>query len=167
MQTRLILGAIIILFGLSLLFQFPLFKVLVAAIIIFIGIKMIRGGEGMSFNLDETSEENEDKLQRVLVFTGVNKKYKSSNFEGGELVTVFGTGKIDLSTVKTKNKEIELNLVAVFGSIDMKLPKNWEVKTEGIGILGAFKNNTAKPKKVSASVFVKGVAVLGEVKLVN
>ena len=166
MNSRLIVGIVIILLGLSFLFELPILKVLIALFIIYIGFKVLRGKPGdIPFTSDISSKSSEDFIKRVLIFSGMKTKYDSKNFKGAEFVAVFSGGELDLSKVSTNEKELELNLVAVLGGLKVKVPKSWEVKTEGVGVLGAFNNKTAKPSKTKVKVLVKGAAVLGAVDI--
>lgn len=167
MNTRFIIGLIIILIGVSILFDFNLFRFIIPALLIWIGVQIITGKDGNESQKEQV-EAHEDKMKRVLVFSEMNQVILSDNFRGGEIVTVFGNADIDLSQVKSKEKNLKLELTAVFGSIDIRVPEQWIVKSEGVGILGNFENkaNGGNTKK-SVEVELKGVAVLGEVKVKN
>lgn len=168
MQTRLIVGVLIILIGLSFLFDFPFFKIAFAILIIYFGVKII-SGETRSFsaNFRKSSLEQDNDINRVLIFASMDKKYESSDFKAGDLVVIFGRAHLDLSDIKSESDAIEFSTVAIFGGIEIKFPPNWEVKTEGVGILGAFNNGSTKPSKVSTKVLVKGAAIFGSVDLTS
>ena len=166
-NTRLIIGAFIILIGISILFDLNLFKIIFPLLLIWIGVQVILGKDGGG-NAYVRSDVQEDSIKRVLIFSGINQKISSSNFKGGEIVTVFGGGDIDLSEAKTKEKNIKLELVAVLGGLRIQVPQNWAIQSEGIGILGGFENRTnGKDIKKTVEVSIKGVAVLGGVEISN
>lgn len=162
-----ILGIVIILIGLSMIGGFHIFNLLIALLIIWLGVKLLTGKSPSGFYSSGKSSAHEDFIKRFLVFSGVNKKIVSDNFEGAEIGVVFGSCEFDLSEVKTDKKEIELNLVAVFSGIKIKIPKNWNVKTDGMGIMGGFDNATMASSKGLVTVRVKGVAIFGGVEIVN
>lgn len=166
-QSKTIIGIIIIAIGLSIFLSFPIFSFLIAVLLVWIGIRVLTGKENRFNNIGEKGEEYENKINRVLIFSGINKKYKSDKFEGGEVVAIFGGGEIDLSEVTTKEKEIKLSFVAIFGGLKIILPKEWQVESQGVGILGGFNNNSKPLEKTSVKVSVEGVAIFGGVDLVN
>ena len=166
MNTRLILGAFIVIIGISILLDLNLFRFIIPIILIWIGIQIIIGKNSASTEQIQTNAQ-EDKIKRMLVFSTMNQVINSDNFQGGEIVTVFGSGEVDLTKVKTKEKNIKLELTAIFGAIQLRLPEQWAVRSKGIGILGTFDNNTNGQTKKTLEVDMKGVAVLGEVKITN
>lgn len=166
-QTRLIFGVFIILIGLSVLIDLPVLKILFALFVVWLGMRVIVGREGGFIDFREKTEAHEDEIKRVLVFTGINKKFVSSDFKGGEIVAVFGGGDIDLSDVKTKQKELTLELTAVFGGLKVKLPSSWSIKSEGVGILGGYDNKTQLKGRKTVDATIKGAAIFGGVEIVS
>lgn len=164
MNGRVIIGSILILIGLSAVFDFPFFNLLFAGFIIWLGIKIISGS---SDQFRTSSETNDDQIKRVLIFSGIDQKVTSNNFTGGEIVAVFGGGDVDLSQVKTRSNKVELNFVTIFGGLKVKIPSSWSVNSEGMGILGGFNNRSkGEGKKVTVAT-IKGVAIFGGVEIVN
>lgn len=166
MRASMIFGIIIVIFGLNILFDFPFFEVLFALLIIWLGYKMIIRSRK---DFDSVGEKNmsEDFLNKVLVFSGLKTKFSSKNFQGGELVTVFGGIEIDATNSLSKEKEIDLDMTAVFGGITIKVPKDWKVKCEGIAMFGGYDNKTENPSKPSLIVHIKGAAIFGGVEIIN
>lgn len=162
-------GVIIILLGLSILLHFPFFNILFAGLIIWIGVKVLtgRGNDFGDFWHETTGTLDDDYLRRVLVFSSMRTKLRTENFEGMELVTIFSGGEVDAATIKTKNKDVEINLVAIFGGLKLRIPKGWAVKSEGIGIIGGFDNRTDSSTKTGPVIHLKGVAIFGGVEIVN
>lgn len=165
MTARYIVGAFIILIGLGFLFNFDVFRFIFPVIIILIGIAILTGRH-RSWDYSHVNSISEDNLKRVLVFSGINAKVESTNFSKGELVAVFGGGDLDLSAVKTKAKEVELDLVAVFGGLRVRIPAEWKVTSEGVGILGGFSVETGKSSG-NVLVHLKGAAILGGVEVTS
>lgn len=166
MNIRFIIGTLIVLLGISILFDLNLFRIIFPLILIWIGVQVITGKD--TSNSTEQIEVQEHRMKRVLVFSSINQKVNSDNFQGGEIIAVFGGGEVDFSQVKTKEKNIKLELVAVCGGLEIIIPDNWIVISEGVGILGGFDNkaNGSQAKK-TVEVTIKGVAVLGGVQVRN
>ncbi len=166
MNIRFILGALIVLLGISILFDLNLFRLLLPLILIWIGVQVIMGKDNGTKS--EQLEVQENYIKRVLVFSSINQKITSENFKGGEIITVFGEGEVDFTHIKTKEKNLRIELVAVGGGLEITIPENWSVVSEGIGILGGFDNKAnATQTKKTVEVLIKGVAVLGGVVVRN
>lgn len=168
MRPHYFIGIIIILAGLSFLFNIPVFNIIIALVLLWIGVRILTGHKHNLGNYwsESKSTLNEDYLSRVLVFSGMRKKLVTDNFEGIELISIFGGAEIDASEVKTGRKEIDIELVSIFGGIKLKVPKGWLIKSEGMGILGGFDNNTGSKNGIII-IHLKGVAILGGVEVVN
>lgn len=161
---RLILGLLVILFGVSVFIDIPVFKFAFALMVIWLGIRVLTGKEGSFMGNDERGETAEDEINRVMIFSGINRKFVSNDFKGGDIVAIFGGGEIDLSDVKTKQETIELDIVAVLGGLKIIVPETWSVRSEGVGILGGF-DSKVKSKEKGTKAVIKGVAILGGVEV--
>ena len=165
---RFIIGVIIILFGLNFLFNLDLMRILIAGLIIWVGFRMLTGEGRRNFgDWGQQTNSQDDEIDRVLVFSGMNKKFVSNSFKGATITAIFGGAEVDLSDVKTTDKELTLEFTAVFGGIRVKLPKTWSVSSDGVGILGGFENSTRQEGKTSTKVRVKGAAIFGGVELTS
>jgi hypothetical protein len=168
MRSHTFIGIIIILLGLSILFNIPFFSYLIAFVILWLGIKVLMGEGASPTGFTSTRGViHDDFLRRVLIFSGISSKLESDDYEGTDLVSVFGGGKLDASGVKTSKKEVDIELVAIFGGLKMKLPKGWSIKNEGVAIFGGFNDNTRPSPKTGVVVHLKGVAIFGGVEIVN
>lgn len=166
MNNRQIVGLIIILLGLSFLFDFPFFNFFFALFIIYIGVKIMQGKlSELPFATIRKTKSSNDYVNRVLVFSWMKTAYDSKNFKGAEVVIVFGDGEIDLSKVSTKEDRLDINIVAVFGILKVIVPKKWDIKTEGVGIIGTFNNKTTKPSKPKTIVDIEGAAIFGRIDI--
>jgi len=165
-MARPIIGILVILIGISFFTSFPLIKVFVALLFIFIGLKILTGRNIFSkINMAHVGEEEADEIKKVYILTGVNTYYQSDNFKGGEITTILAGGDIDLSAVEVKKEKINLKLVAILGGLRLKVPENWEVKTDITGIMGGFDNKTQKPKNKNVEVIIDGVSILGGIEI--
>lgn len=165
-KPRMFIGLIIILIGISALFDFPFFKILFAFLLMVIGFR-IATGSGKRWGFEKHGESKDDEVKQVFIFSGVNQKVISNDFRKAEVVTIFGGADIDLSEVKTKKPSVPMEFVAIFGGIRVKIPSDWNVRSEGVGILGGFTNNTKGEISGKATAHIKGVAILGGVEILD
>ena len=67
--------------------------------------------------------------------------------------------------------EAVLDLNAVFGGIEVRVPESWSVVVKGAGVFGAFQDSTLQPDPriypEAKRLIVKGGAVFGGVELKN
>ncbi len=165
---KIIIGSIFIAWGIGALLGISLMKFVIAAILIVIGIRIIIGKDSNKYcNFSSSkSTSNEDFINEVNIFSSVNKKIKSEDFKGGKIVMIFSGGKIDLSDVKTTEKVIEMEITSIFGGVDLMLPKNWKVNSQGTSIFGGY-DTKIEGDSNDVTLNIKGSAVFGGVKITN
>jgi hypothetical protein len=164
-RTQTFVGLFVILLGLDMLFDINLFRILFPLIIIWFGFTILTGRKNMDFS--KVAVTDEDFLKRVLIFSGINTKITSKAFGGGEVVAIFGGGEIDITEVQAAGSDIKIDLVAIFGSLKIRVPENWVVQSGGVGILGGFNNSTTAKKGRKVAAKIEGVAILGGVEIAN
>jgi predicted membrane protein len=112
------------------------------------------------------SEVGGDDLNINQVFSGTARKIESQNFRGGKADVVFGSAEIDLRSARLAGGQAVLVLSAVFGSIEVFVPRDWQVVLEGTPVLGSIESRkkaaTAAPTE---TLTIKGSAVFGSIEV--
>lgn len=163
---RTIVGFVIILMGVSALFDFPFLKILFALALIYIGYTIITG-KGKSWCSVTKGQTTDNNVKQVFIFSGIEQRILSRNLEKAEVVAVFGGGELDLSEIKTEHKTVPMEFVAIFGGLKIILPKDWNVRSEGVGIVGGFSNKAGTDVPGKPAALIKGVAIFGGVEIVK
>lgn len=132
-------------------------------LLIVIGLFMIFGSWKkfrMKYQFRKT--DGLDIIQELSIFGGGERSIHSENFKGGEVISVFGGSKLDLTQANISPEGAEIEIVAVFGGSTLIVPSDWTVKLEIFNIFGGFSDKRMKvqvdPNKV---LVVKGVAFFG------
>jgi hypothetical protein len=60
-----------------------------------------------------------------------------------------------------------INVFAVMGGIEMKVPTDWTVILNGSPIIGGFDEKTINPKDGNKRLIVTGYAIMGGVQVNN
>ncbi len=164
---KIILGTILIAFGLSAILGVSLLKFLFAFILIGVGVRMVMGKEHNYWDLDfRKSTTGENFMDELSIFGSVHKVMKSEDFKGGKIVLVFSTAKIDLSQVKTSQSNIDMEIIVLFGGAHVIVPKGWKINSQGTSVFGGYDVKT-EGESGGANVNLKGVSIFGGVKVVN
>jgi hypothetical protein len=120
-------------------------------------------------------------LNEVNIFWGGKKKIIAKNFTGGDVVAIFGGFDIDLSEADMPGNQIEIEVVSIFGGGEVRIPRNWEVIMETVGIFGGCSDRTWHPEQAppgatntdgtplpaTKRVIIKGVAIFGGLNIKN
>ncbi len=153
-----------IIFFLTKLFDWNFFAIFWPVLIIAVGLSIIFKQDDTHFNSGKKYDDS-DKLTDTVVFWGLDKNMDSKSFKGGEVNAVFGGAKIDLRNAQIDKDGAKLVLNAAFGGIDVFVPKDCNVETDGIGILGGWENHTKSRDVKSPVLEISGSAVFGGVEI--
>jgi len=110
-------------------------------------------------------------LNEYAVFGGGKRKVNTFDFKGGKVDAVFGGFEIDLRDAIMAGDSAELELNAVFGGIEVRIPMTWSAVVQGAGVFGAFQDETTQPNPSLVPnpkrLILKGGAVFGAVEVKN
>ncbi len=109
--------------------------------------------------------ENKDRIEDVAIFGGGEKIIHSDNFQGGSITAIFGGTEIDLSQCKLAPGDHVLDVVAVFGGMEITVPANWRVQVDVFPLFGGFSNKYKRnPSLVvdqQSTLYIKGIVIFG------
>jgi predicted membrane protein len=112
-------------------------------------------------------------LHLNAVFSGVNRRIDSPNFESAELNSFCGELKVDLrgATISTANHEAIVETNAAFGAIKLRVPETWKIVVQGTAVFGAYEDKTVPPRPVPGvdipKLIIRGNATFGAVEIEN
>ena len=70
-----------------------------------------------------------DRINESVIFSGVNRKLMTKNFQGGKATVIFGGLDLDLTQVDFSGI-VTLDLEVGFGGVKLLVPPHWDVRTE-------------------------------------
>lgn len=136
MDSKVFWGLVIILIGVSIIINhvfkvdFPLFKVIIALIIIYFGFSILFG----SFKFNKTSSGDFSHY-----FT--SKTYEPTKIDGNiEFNCVFGSSKIDLRRTLMVGQNIKIEINSVFSSVQVNLPPNHNIEVKASSAFGSVRS---------------------------
>ena len=143
-----------------------LWKLLVPAIIVIIGLKMVFTGLfGNKANeiIAKIKQNGGETKVGCAVFSGCDIKYDNEIFEGAELTAVFGGVDCNLKNAIIE-KDCAIQVSAIFGGIDILVPDNVNVKVSSNCIFGGTSNKTAAHKD-APTIYISGTCMFGGVEI--
>jgi predicted membrane protein len=111
-------------------------------------------------------------LDSVNIFGGGQYRIGAKNFRGGRILAICGGFELDLRQADIEGAEAVIEVNALFGGGEIKVPETWHVVVSGMGIFGGYGDETrppvANPAASSAKTLIlKGVAMFGGVGVKN
>jgi predicted membrane protein len=110
---------------------------------------------------------DEDKLDIFLAFSGQNARSTSKQFTGGRMTALFGGAEVDLTQAQLKDNKADLDVMALFGGLEIRVPETWAVKVTGLPIFGGWENKAKAPvnAKDAPVLHIHGTCMFGGVSV--
>ena len=161
-----ILGVLLLLASRDIISFSLLWKLLVPAILLLIGIKMIFGSFFSSKAnkiFDEIKQEGGDLNVGFAAFSGNDMKFEGQKFEGADLNAYFGGVECDLRGAII-DKDCAIKATAIFGGIDIIVPQNINVKVTSNSLFGGVSNKSSHTEG-APTVYVNATCMFGGVDI--
>lgn len=114
--------------------------------ILLLGLIVVFVGLGMLFRRPKKGPKAAPSMPEngvptyTAVFSGIKAKNESEDYRGSYITSVFGSAEVDLSGVKVTDKAAT-NPVAVFASIEIIVPRGFNITTSGVPFFGDIDND--------------------------
>ncbi len=148
------------------------FRMIWPLILIFVGYSILRKNTWLGRRIDPSS----DFVNLAFILGGGEHRFSTQDLKGGKITAIMGGGTIDLTGADFKQEEIALDVFAMWGGIEIRVPETWQVNMTGVPLLGGMDNKTirsvnasphtdfrSKPKKL----IIRGTAIMGGVEVKN
>ena len=114
-------------------------------------------------------EVKEDDLGAFVMFAGIDRRIESQSFRGGKATALMGAVEIDMRDAKLEGNEATLELTAILGAVEIRIPREWKVEVDSSAILGAvedkFKSDSLETTQ--STLYIKASAILGAIEIRN
>jgi LiaI-LiaF-like transmembrane region len=116
------------------------------------------------------AESADDTFERSVIFMSFNRRITSRHFRFGKVSAIFGGFNLDFRAAEMEGEQAVLQIEAVFGGGEIRVPPTWRVSVTAHEIAGAIVDETysrpdaATPAKV---LVIHGTTVFGGVVIKN
>ncbi|MBA3297074.1 MAG: hypothetical protein H0U19_09070 [Acidobacteria bacterium] len=142
----------------SVLDFWPLLLVFVGGMVVWQGLRGRQQRAGSNVN---------DTINAVAILSGVNRGSNSIAFRGGELSAFMGGCEVDLRQAAI-NGDAVIDVFAMWGGIEIRVPDNWTVIGKVNPIMGGFEDLTRAPQTATTHrLTVRGMVLMGGVEIKN
>jgi len=123
--------------------------------------------QGMSVPRRRAAEASNDLISAMAVLGGVSRGNNSAAFRGGELTAVMGGCELDLRHAAIDGEAI-IDVFALWGGIEIRVPDDWTVVSRVTPILGGVDDKTRPPQMAARHRLVlRGFVVMAGVEIKN
>lgn len=140
-------------------------------LVIFVGVQLtLRAWRGTSVAGPEPGQADADDYVRSFAVMGaVTRRNESQAFRGGELSAVMGGVELDLTEARAANGRAVVDVFAIWGGIDIRVPDDWRVEVEATPIMAGVESNArlAPDAVATGTLVVRGFVMMGGVEIKN
>jgi predicted membrane protein len=111
-----------------------------------------------------------DRVDALAFMGGTRRAVAAQDFRGGNLIAVMGGVEVDLRNAAMPSGVATLETFAMWGGIEITVPRDWQVVSRGVPLLGGFEDSTHPPDGDPATrprLVVSGLAIMGGVEIKN
>ena len=124
-------------------------------------------GNGRSSNAGSNSP---NVVHEFAIFGGGNRRIDSQDFQGGSAVALFGGVQLDLRKAAMTTPEINIDVTAAFGGVEIKVPETWAVSMRVTSVFGGYDDKTHVPPMGTVKppvLVVTGAVIFGGLSVKN
>lgn len=127
--------------------------------------------EAVKNGIHINNSRGEDYLDHYNIFSSYETNVLSKQFKGGELGSIFGGAQIDLREADLNDNKARIELYAIFGGVDLIVPRSWKVVLSGTPIFGGINNSTvseaSEGNEETRVLYVDAFAIFGGIEIKN
>ncbi|HID39329.1 MAG TPA: hypothetical protein EYP36_07425 [Calditrichaeota bacterium] len=148
------------------------FRIIWPLILIFIGYSILRKNAWPGRHIDPSS----DYIDLVFILGGGDNRFNTQNLKGGKVTAIMGGGTLDLTDADFEQDKVSLDVFAMWGGIEIRVPRTWQVNMTGVPILGSMDNKTVRAVNESVQsesgpkvkrLIIRGTVIMGGVEVKN
>jgi len=115
----------------------------------------------------KSAGEKADEIDEFAMFAGLTRRLESQDFRGGKATVVLGGMEVDFSRARLAGGQASIEVTAILGGLEIKVPKTWQVHVEGHPVLGSIDNmhSYAPGQESQQALSIKATAILAGIEI--
>lgn len=134
-------------------------------LLVFLGVYLV--WQGVAGPRLRASADTNATISAMAILGGVMRGNNSRAFKGGDLTAIMGGCEIDLRQASIEGEAV-LEIFAIWGGIEIRVPEDWTVVSRVVPLLGGFEDKTRPPQTAIAKrVIIRGFIMMAGVEVKN
>ena len=134
--------------------------------IILAGLGILMRNRGRT-DESEALEGSEDRISQFAVLCALSPRVTSKSFKGGEINAFMGGCELDLRDADIDG-EIEINVFALMGGIQIAVPPDWSVNAKVTPFMGGMEDKTrSSERSPDKRLKLSGFVMMGGIEVTN
>jgi len=142
-------------------------------VLIIIGLNFLRGSwmrrkNSSTFSMHDAGTDNDSYIKNFVMMSGIKRNITSKEFRGGEITAFMGGCELDLRECDIKGEEAVIDVFAVWGGVEIRVPMGWAISVKAVPIMGGVDDKTYPEKEGrNKRLVLTGNIVMGGVEIKN
>lgn len=119
---------------------------------------------------DKIDEREDDYFDEFALFSSDKKIIKSLNFKGCSITNIFAASELDLIESSISNENAVIDILSIFGGIDIRIPEDWNINIEVSTLFGGFDDKRfirSNAEDTKGTLTIKGFVIFGGCDIKN
>lgn len=113
------------------------------------------------------ADEDEDRVTGFVMMSGQKVHATSAAFRGGELSAIMGGFELDLRDARMDGPEAVLELFAVMGGLELRIPPDWALESRVVCLMGGIQDETRAGPDARHVLRLDGFVMMGGIEITN
>jgi hypothetical protein len=129
--------------------------------LLLVGVVLVLNRRGA----DDLDDDN--RISAFLLMAGHSLRSNAPRFRGGELTIVMGGYELDLTEAGPAEGDGLIEIFAMMGGVELKVPRNWTVQADVTCIMGGVENKSRPDPDADHVLRLKGCVIMGGIEIDN
>ncbi len=137
------------------------------ALIILLGLWILFGGLLRRRGHGAFPVDAGKDMDVTAILSGQERRFNAAGFKGGHVTAVMGGAEIDLTEASLENGQATVELTAIMGAVELRVPRDWKVIINATPIMGGVSDErkNVSDAEAKATLYVKATAIMGGIEI--
>lgn len=137
-------------------------KIIIPAIIVVLGIKLIVKSLSTPKSAEKDTSCNQKEL--TALFSEQNADYSGEELTSAKIGAIFGGAKCNLKNSEIKD-QCKMNLLCAFGGVEITVPENVNIKSNMLCIFGGVSDKRKNNTDANITIYLDGFCMFGGIDI--
>jgi len=127
------------------------------------------GGDSAQNRSSGSRAAGPSQVSAFCLMSGSERKVNTADFRGADLTAIMGGCSLDLTQAGMTGDGAVIEVFALMGAVEIKVPRDWSVESKVLPLLGAVADETQPEaaRQGAPRLLIKGSAIMGAVEISN
>lgn len=142
----------------------------IPGLLVVLGVSLVWRSFTSRSSRPRNGDDPDAELKTFAVMSGNEVRSTSKGFRSADLGAVMGGVKLDLTRAGLVDGEAEIDVFAMWGAIEIRVPRDWSVSSKVVPLMAGYEDKTeplASGEAVKGRLVIRGFVVMGGIEVTN